>query len=558
MFSKTLSTYSIINFNKEEYKKVIENIEASKGYISYIDSKNLTGVVNSRYKNYLDTKQALYTFRPPSLPTKNFTLMVNKLPEGITEKRLDELNDKYGVQNDYYIDKKLIREDLPYVKMWSYEAIPIECQIFKDSINIDGHLEKLNKSCLSDKFIMNNHRRFMMLPFILKTNENYVEPIVIANVYDVGIITIQLILYFEHEKVIELTEKPPRHETFPEIHFYKISDNYKSNDFWEKEIKHNLTADMIVEYYEKQLSTLSKIKLKSNPNNRSLSWVFGDFGLNKYSDHQEFIKNHKRLYASHLKNGNKDITERITIEDIDKLLEDAAITKNSDICYFCTSTSSIVSLGYKAFLEKAKDSLKENEKELKSEGIYSSQLNQIFRVQTLNTMIQYSRFYELTFIKRYFLKELLNDISLGSYKTTKEYNTVKRDLNFIKLHYDEEILFFTEGSPKELYKSILEKTNVNKLLIKAEEMVKSIREDTTILRDVEIKKNETLILILTSILTILLGFTGIKLIVNDVLTNLPFVGNIISPHPLRFIIGIWGGLIGVMIWLNIKRWRMNS
>lgn len=547
-----------MNFDKKDYKKVIKNIEASRGYLSYIDSHRRIGAVNPRYKRYIDTKQTLYTVRPPKLPNKNTAIITYQLPDGLTEDGINELYEKYGVQNDYYIENKLIREDIPFTKMYSYQAIPIESAIMEDSIELDKRIEKLNRTCLSDKFITNNHRRFMMLPFVLKMGENYVEPIVIANVYDVGIITIQLSLYFELEKVPELTEKPPRYEVFPEIYFYKILDNYKTNDFWEKEVLHNLTADEIIEYYEKQIITISRVSLKSNPDNRSLSWVFGDFELNKYANHKDFIDKYKRFYASYLTNGTKGVIERKTNKEIDSILSDALITESSEICYYCAPTSSVVSIGYKSFFELAKTSLVENEKELKKEGIYNLHLNQIFRVQTLDTMIQFLRFYELTFIKRYFLKELLNDIYSENYQTIKDYNAVKRELNFIKLQYDEEVLFFTEGSPKELYKSILKYTNVDNLQTKAEELVKNIREDVSIIRDADIKKNETLILTITSLLTILLGYRGIKFIVNDVFANLPIVGKFVGQHPLRYTVTIWGVLIATMLWLNIKRWRINN
>jgi AraC-like DNA-binding protein len=286
--------------------------------------------------------------------------------------------------------------------------------------------------------------------------------------------------------------------------------------------------------------------------------VFGDFDLNKNIDNRDFINKHKRLYVSHLLNGNREVITRRSQEEIETTLDDATITKNSEISYFCASSASVVSIGYKAFIEKAKNSLKENEKELKKEGIYESQLKQLFRASTLDTMMQFLRFYELTFIKRYFLKELLNNIHSGSYTTIKEYNSIKRELNFIKLQYDEEVLFFTEGSPKELYKSILEKTNINNLQKNVEELVKNIREDTLIIRDAEVKRNETLILVITSILTILLGYTGIKLIVNDILINLPLIGQIFQPHPLRYTVGIWFSLVIVMISLNIKRWWINK
>ncbi len=518
--------YSIINFNKKDYQTLIKNIETSRGYICFIDSKNNKGVVNKRYKNYLDMKQVLYTARPPHIP--NTSIYTYLLPEWITEAKIENLYEKHGVQNDYYLEKQLVSEEIKGAKVFTHQAIPIECTIFDDSIEVDTQLERLNRSCLSDKFIMHNHRRFLLIPFIAKYNDNYVEPIIIANVYDIGIITIQLIISFEHNKVIELSESPPREITFTEIHFNKTKDNYKIDDFWDKEVKKNITADEIMVFYEKQIALLSRTDLFYNPNNRPISWVFGDFELNKYDNHQEFIERYKRLYASHLTNGVKEVIERKTDKEIDQLLDNSSITKNKELCYFCTPTSSIVSIGYSAIQKKAEQSLKEDEQVSKSNEIYNEHLNSIFKSQTLMAMLDYLRFYELTFIKRYFLIKLLNEISLDTYKTLRDYNSVKKNLNFIKLQYDEEILFFTEGSPKELYKSILEKSNVHNLLTKVEDLIKNIREDVTNSRDLEIKQNETLILILTSLLTILLGYNGIKLIVSDVWGNLPFLGHFVS------------------------------
>lgn len=553
--------YSIINFDRKNFLEILKNIEASRGYISFIDSKQRKGKENKRYKKYLDMKQVLYTAKPPHL--SEGSIYAYKWPEWITQSKINELHDKYGVQDDYYIEKKLVSEHIIGnnigTKVFTQEAVPIESIIFEDSLEVDKQLETLNRSCLNEKFLMNNHRRFLLLPFVAKHNDKYVEPIVIANVYDIGIITIQLILCFEHDKVIELPETPPRDIKFSEIYFNKTVDNYTIEDFWNKELKKNISADGIMEVYEKQLALLSKVELSYNPDNRPVSWTFGDFTMKKdYENHEEFIDKYKRLYVSHLTNGIGQVTQRRSEKDTNQLIDDSTIIRNGEMCYFCSPTSSIVSLGFSTFKEIAEEFLSEDEKELKKQGVYQDHLNSIFKIQTLMASLQYLRFYELTFIKRYFLIKLLDEISQDTYKTLKDYNSVKKNLNFIKIQYDEEVLFFTEGSPKELYKSILEKSNVNNLLSKAESMVKDVREDVNNFRDLEIKKNETLILIITSLLTILLGYNGIKLIVYDVLANFPIIEAFVSKHPLRYTITIWFILILIMVGLNLRRWLINN
>lgn len=109
-----------------------------------------------------------------------------------------------------------------------------------------------------------------------------------------------------------------------------------------------------------------------------------------------------------------------------------------------------------------------------------------------------------------------------------------------------------------MYKDILEKTNTTSLLKKAEDLFKSIREDVITQKELKVKSNETLILIVSSILTIVLGYNGIKLIVNDILIRTPYVKSYALIHPLRTTVGIYVFLIVIMIWLNAKRWVMNK
>ncbi|PGB04930.1 hypothetical protein COL98_28345, partial [Bacillus toyonensis] len=159
--------------------------------------------------------------------------------------------------------------------------------------------------------------------------------------------------------------------------------------------------------------------------------------------------------------------------------------------------------------------------------------------------------------KKHFVRHLLQGTSDNIYTSPKEYNSLRRDFNFLKLRYDEEILFGPEGSAKKLYSDILEKTKTNALLKKAEELFKNIREDVITQKEIQVKSNETIILIISSILTIVLGYNGIKLMVNDILAKVPYLGPYVLLHPLRFTVGIWSVLIIIMIVLNFKRWNVN-
>ncbi|TMU85860.1 hypothetical protein FGG79_11730 [Bacillus sp. BHET2] len=82
-----------------------------------------------------------------------------------------------------------------------------------------------------------------------------------------------------------------------------------------------------------------------------------------------------------------------------------------------------------------------------------------------------------------------------------------------------------------------------------------LKDDIDKQRDFQIKRNESFIFIVTSLLTVLLSYRGLKFIVNDILINLPFLGLIINNHPLRYTVGLWGLLVAIMVYLNYLRQR---
>lgn len=571
MFYKVLNMYSVINFDKSLYKKIQKNIEDSRGYVTYINSKSNMGKINPRYEQYLNYKQALYTTYNPNILSKQESnykrLYTTLISTNIDTQKIDQLYKKFGVQEDYINEYEIVYQE----EGGSYVAIhtikPIEYLAYENLIEIDKKLEMTNRESLSKDFVMQNHRRYMLLPFLIKNGENFTEAYAIANIYDIGIITLQITMTFEYNKIISIPEKNPRALEIPEVHLYKSKKNYTFNDFWEKEIKKNTDTDEIMVHYIEQLSKLSKTSLTDNSEDRRINWVFGDFEKNKHSEVHDFINNNKNLYLSYLLNGNKEHANRFLQKEVEVALKEAEVYKNKQCVYMCSSTFSILTFGSPTFYKKAEEIIanhenesqkqKAYENELKKFKAYDEQLNLILKKQTIIQMFDFLRFYELSYIKKHFVRNLLHGISNDQFTTSKDYNLLRKEFNFLKLQYDEEILFGIEGSAKKLYKDIQEKTDINALLKKSEELLKSIREDVITQKEIKVKSNETNILIISSILTIVLGYNGIKIIVNDLFTKIPYVNQYVILHPVRVTGGIWFTLTVIMIWFNVKRWFVN-
>ncbi|MFJ1106748.1 hypothetical protein ACIKI0_27225 [Bacillus albus] len=571
LFYKVLNMYSVINYDKNLYEQVQKNIDESRGYVCYINSKKNTGKTNPRYEEYLRYKQALYTIHKPNTPTKqsdNHNYHYEALvPSNIDIKKINQLHEKFGVQEDYINKYEITNE----AKDGSYIAIhtptPIEYLAYENLLQIDQKIERTNRFDLSTNFVMHNHRRYMLLPFLIKNEGKFTEAYAIANIYDIGIITLQITMTFEHKKVISTPEITPRNMKIPEVHLYKSKENYKSDDFWEKDIVSNINTDEIMAHYIEQLSKLSRITLKDDRLNRRINWVFGDFEKNKRSDTKDFIDKNKDLYTSYLLNGTKEQIDRYFSSEVEEILKGHEVYKNKQCIYMCSPIFSILTFGSSLFYEKAKEILENHEREtvkqkayeneLRKQKAYDEQLNLILKEQTIINMFDFLRFYELAFIKKHFVRNLLQGSSNNQFTSPKDYNLLRKEFNFLKLQYDEDILFCSDGSAKELYKSILEKTETNALLKKSEELFKSIREDVVTQKEIKIKSNETNILFISSLLTIVLGYNGLKLIVNDILTKIPLINQYVILHPLRFTVALWSILIFIMLYLNVKRWIIN-
>ncbi|MFF2878135.1 hypothetical protein ACFVR2_17620 [Gottfriedia sp. NPDC057991] len=551
MFFKVLNAYNILSFNKEHYPKVTNLIKESYGYTTYINHNKSRGIINPRYDMYLKLKQSAYTSsilsKPPKEPFNSKISML--LSNNIDQEKLNKYIEQNGMQDDYKHNIEINNDDNAAIITHYVELI--EEQILDKSKIIDNSIEDIDRRFLSKNFIMKNQKRFTLLPFLAKFGDEYVQPIIIATFYDIGIVTLQISIAYESNKVENLPKNAPQNVILSNVQFYESKKKYKSSDYYNKTTAKTLNLTQIFEYYQNYLKMLCGDYF-NDEEFYNYSWVFGDFASNKTSEHKKFIEQNKHLYYSYLRNSPSQLTLRMEEEKITKEIEDAQVFNMKGLHFYCTPYSSILSIGYTLFKDAVDKSVKHIEKELKQENEYENYVNELYKEYTLTQMYQYLRFYELTFIKRYYTSKLLKDILLGT-KNLKNFNRLKEDFNFVKLKFDEELILQSDGSPKELYKIILEKTGVNSLVTKCEKLLNDIRENINTNRETGIKNTELFVLILSTILTVTLGYTGIKLIVNDVLSNLPFLGKYISEHPLRYTVYIWFALVLSMIILNVLR-----
>lgn len=544
-----------MTFSKDDYEQIIENIKQSKGYISYINSKADKGKTNYRYEKYITLKQAAYTSQTSSVNTdENMTSLFLTISDSpIEEAEVSRYLKEHGVGEDVvYSHELMYQDDDSFVvqhKVKTIEEIALD-----KALELDDHFERINRRHLREDFVLKNHQRFILPPFLAKYEGKYVQPIVIANIYDIGIITIQIIISFEMEKIDVLGENVPTNINFPSVDFYKKEKEYKSWDFEEKVTEKNMTPRGILEYYFDFIDNITKDIDVQKQEETQYAWVFGDFEIDKHPTHENFVERNRNYYAAHLINASNEQMKRFSKENIKEILKKSLIRNMKPMHYYCSEGISILSFSYSAFHENAVASLKEKESELKKKKAYDEALKEFYKCSSFIDMFEFLRIQELTYIKKYFAMMIFKKMSKREIKTFEEFNAITSELNNLNVDYDEQVLFNSVGSVRELYIDISEINKTNEILRKAEKMLSAIRDDVNGFREISIKKTETLILTMTSILTVLLGYRGIKFIVYDILVNLPWKMNLIFiEHPLRWTIFLWSLLLVLMLFLNVKK-----
>lgn len=559
MVYKILNHYKIITFDKNQYNNIVSSIINSRAYVSYIDPIKDEGKSNFSFQKYLLMKTlAYYQLRPKS---ENSVLRTSlyESSEKISDKEISQAKE-FGISDDYYYKKTIIGNQNDKSYNIVSRVLLVEDAATEMSFQFDSILENTTREYMNSNFVFKNKRRFTLIPFIAKYDNKYIEPTVIANVYSEGIIVLQFIIPFETDESNSLLESNLKRIVFPEVKFYKKLKKYKPFDFFEKESRLNINIWQISDYYKDLVDQISGVNTYSDWQFTQASWVFADFNSRTDYSHDDFIKKHKKVYISHLTNADDEVINRKFEEDTDDLLNQSIVWKTQENSFLVTPALAILSFGAQILHKTAVENLKDEEKDLKKEGIYEQELISKKKQLTLKAMFDFLPFYELSFIKKFYIKNLILNLSQGEFKRLNDYIKIKSDLDFVIIKYDEELLFNSEGSPKELYKKILKRTGTDELLLKAQNFTNNARDNVSRHRENELKKKETLVLTMTSFLTVVLSFVGIKAIVVDVLSKITFWGafTAISDHPVRTSVLLWVFINTVMAVLLFIRYRYTK
>jgi hypothetical protein len=572
MLYTTFNKYGIFTYDKCKYNEIITNIKKSKAYISYINSKENKGEENLKYKKYVYEKE-FYYLKKITTTNNNPYSVITYDQEIVDKSNAIKMGDIYGIGNDYILNvTKFDIQNIPSIfddeNLKNLKYVNTENVYLEEHASIDiaqhsgNNIESINRRYLRKSFVMNNHQRFFVIPFLAKYNDKYIEDQIIVNIYDVGIITVQFIFSIEIDKLEQLVGvRKLNNFEFTEVEFYKIKERYKANDFWEKEKRSNIKLEDIIDYYKNLLLTITGVELKWVDDCFHVAWLIADFETNPNKSHKEFVNDNKKSYASILLNSGKEYINRIENDDIEKFLSEASLIQTKEYQYWCRNSAALLSFGNCCVDKRARDTLTNDEKGLKEKGIYEEQVVSIKKQIIDNSIFEFLRFYELSFIKKFFIKKLLNDIANENNISIEKYLSLKNDLDFLLVKYDEENLFISDGSPKKLYVNILDKINTENLLKKAEKAISSLKDDVQQRKELGTKKSETLILIFTSFLTVLLSFGYIKDITENILANLQKLGiefellKVIAKHTLRTSVILWFAVMVPMLILIIRRYR---
>lgn len=550
MIFKNIFGYSIIKFDSKNFQDVVQKLYDTGLFVTYTpheDSNNI--YVNKEFEEYLKYKNVLYMSEGIKTEEESF-LVFKTNPEEISETIFNNLKNDFIRKDDFtFSTTEEISHTYGGKFVTKFHNIHLyEEDLFNCAVQVDKAFYEAEKMCLTPKARFSSQERMMLLPLRIKNNDKYLLNYVMITVFQEGIISLQICIQEIFDKQLPISEKPPRNNCFDEVKFYKVANRYIFDDFWEEQTFENINIDNILAEYKKRIISLINLNLYSNNNFDSVSYGIGDFSSfkNPYIDFSSFYSRYKVHIGQFLFNADEELAENYRKKEREEEILESNIRNDNDFAFYCSSSSSVFAFRS----ERMVKAIESNIQEYKTSPYYSDVFKRKVSISFLITNINFVKFYEISFVKKYFLKDLLNQISASNKRTIDDYNRMIKQLNMIKFNYDKEVIFFTDGSPKVLYERILEKSYINDLEVKVENFLKLFKDDIQIVKDEKKNTNELLLLSISSILTIVLGFTGLLNIFKTILGKE-------NPNYEFYSIVVWGVLIVIIFILNIRRWILK-
>lgn len=541
--------YSVLTFNENDFDKINNKIRKSRIYTHYIDSSKGRGISNVAYAKYLKYKQYLYTREYRYCKNSDIKLIFSNLPKEDIEK-INEIKESFTFDEYYTVENRITNfEDNKIIQ--NYIEL-IENTVIERTKNLDEFIQKFEIEYYRKNFISKGKQRYFILPFVGKINSQIVEPVVILNIYDVGIITLDIMIGYDFDEMAPLKNN----DTFiklDEVKLYKIKEKYSKADYFETKILKNIGINKLEDYYIELLEKVTNVNFIAEEDFAQTANIIGSFNTrSNKSSLNDFISENIEKLAQYTKNSNYDIIKTSYKNKIEERLIDNVVFDRLNLKFIVGKTFSLLVMNDYLYDENIKDAFLENEELLKEKNLYDNMVYKAKKEMLYNRLFDFYCCYELSLIRKYYSRQLFNNLIKNKEPNHSNLVENKRLLDLVKLKYDEDIIFRFGGSPKNLYMKINENNGSNLYIKKSEKALMSLYNDISEIENIKRDRFNNTILIFTSIFSVLLGFTGIKEIVYNVLVNVPIeTFNIIRLHPLRTTVLLW--IIFILVLFMIVR-----
>lgn len=523
MLHQISTYYYIFTFKRDEYEKLKKNIRNKRIYTHYIDTKNNEGKVNIAYEKYLSYKNYIYTKNIPKEDDSIFSTILCNLSDADLDK-INILEKKVNPDKQYYLDKEIKYDD--DIKTVIKTVNAVESLIMDRSIDMDNSLEKQERRDFKKNFISNKKQRYFLIPFLGEINSNMIEPMVILTLYDVGILTFEIVIGSK-ENNLKSIENDYSYMNFEKLIFYEQFEKYDMESYFEQnELKSTKETQLdmgnVIDYYKQMIEKATEVKLYNEEDFFQKSNVIGIFNEDSQGNGiDSFVSENLNKLYQFSTNADQDLIRVTPKKQMEKVLADKTATRNKSHLFIINTSHSVLLLNDFIMDKRIKEQFKDDdiEKDLKEEKLYNEYLYD-YKVEWLySTYHEMLKYYEINLIRKFYSKKLLSEINNSKTLDRKKLSKLISELDFLLLSFDEETLFRYDGSVKDLYRISLELSGANNLFEKTKNIIQNLEQNIKNEEEIKNEKFKDKILFLSTVLSVFLSFSGIESIITSLMKN---------------------------------------
>lgn len=262
------------------------------------------------------------------------------------------------------------------------------------------------------------------------------ESFVIATIYDIGLISLQLIIAIELKKLPEIPDKNPNNIEFSKAYLYPLKERYLRNDFFKRDLYENISLKELTQHYESTLSLLCGNNLKVDEA-WHVCWGIGDFNLRSQNSPSRFIEDNFKLANSYLFSIEKAVINDYYDDTLKNNLIKTQVFKRKNLEFHCSSSAGFFVVGGKNLLKMVDHEFSAAQSIPEDKDLYQQLIFQKCKTISLTSISAITRFYELAVIKKFFADNIIKGIANEKYNDLESYQQLRKELDFLKLNFDE-------------------------------------------------------------------------------------------------------------------------